>query len=381
MLALEFKMALSPPPEYSFQQPTLLAKERKAESSGFHPVSSLLGLLCGLIIVGGLMFAVVYFSKSAPVPAPSLLTPQVTKPPLTKEAAVSADYNSAVVGSPKQRVGSLFETQKISLQDAAMLDTLRINQPIGKVYKGKPLKEIDIQSTPLPASDPLYKEALSTLSQYQKETQLQAKCLTTHQSQTSEPRMVDFYGPQAGSEPALGSQSRGTLINMGEAQLIQLDFPCSNRTDGKATAFFHRASSGLLRLDWEAFVGYSSVSWSEYRRTKPQTPIWLRAIASAGEYYNYEFSDKARYLCVKLTSPDGIHKIYGYVPRAVKLADLFLKRLNYEQLELTGSSKEMMKVVVKTTFHYPAESDQCVNIRDIIIDRWFHFDWETEEKP
>jgi hypothetical protein len=286
-----------------------------------------------------------------------------------------------VVGSPKQRVGSLFETQKISLQDAAMLDTLRINQPIGKVYKGKPLKDIDIQSTPLAASDPLYQEALSTLSQYQKETQLQAKCLATHQSQTSQPRMVDFYGPQAGSEPALGSQSRGTLFNMGEAQLIQLDFPCSNRTDGTATAFFHRASSGLLRLDWEAFVGYSSVGWADYRKLKPQTPIWLRTVISAGDYYNYEYSDKARFLCVKLTSPEGNFKLYGYVPRAIKLADILLERLNYAQLETVGKTTKSMKAVVKTTFHYPAESDQCVNIRDIVLDRWFHFDWEIEDKP
>jgi hypothetical protein len=40
-----------------------------------------------------------------------------------------------------------------------------------------------------------------------------------------------------------------------------------------------------------------------------------------------------------------------------------------------------MKVMVKTTFHFPSESDQCVNIRDIIPDRWFHFDWETQDKP
>ncbi|MCX6857868.1 MAG: hypothetical protein NTV80_23525, partial [Verrucomicrobia bacterium] len=88
-------------------------------------------------------------SKSPTGPALPLLTPLVTEPPLTKETAVSADYNSIVVGSPKQRVGSLFETQKISLQDAAILDTLRINQPVGKIYQGKPLKELSTQSSPL----------------------------------------------------------------------------------------------------------------------------------------------------------------------------------------------------------------------------------------
>jgi hypothetical protein len=63
------------------------------------------------------------------------------------------------------------------------------------------------------------------------------------------------------------------------------------------------------------------------------------------------------------------------------MATLFKDRLNYDEFQLTGKSKKLMKVMVKTTFHFPSESDQCVNIRDIIPDRWFHFDWETQDKP
>ncbi|MCX6857530.1 MAG: hypothetical protein NTV80_21815, partial [Verrucomicrobia bacterium] len=237
------------------------------------------------------------------------------------------------------------------------------------------------QSSPLELNAPAYQEALQLLKYYQSEANLKSKSLTSNQSDLTLEQMKTYYQAQQGSEPQIGTQSRGLLINMGEAELVKLDFPCSNRPDGIVSAYFHRTQAGNLLLDWQSYVGYSSFNWPDYKREKPQTPIWLRAIASAGDYYNYEFSDKARYLCVKLSSPDGIHKIYGYVPRAVKLADLFIKRLNYEKLDLTGSSNEMMKVVVKTTFHYPAESDHCVNIRDIILDRWFHFDWETEDKP
>jgi hypothetical protein len=63
------------------------------------------------------------------------------------------------------------------------------------------------------------------------------------------------------------------------------------------------------------------------------------------------------------------------------MATLFRERLNYDQFEVTGKSKELMKVMVKTTFHSSSESDQCVNIRNIIPNRWFHFDWETEDGP
>jgi hypothetical protein len=374
-------MSLTPPPDYSFQQPTLLPRARKELSTSFHPVSSLLGLLSGLVLVSVLLSLGWFFAKDDASPVLTLQPLGTSVPLQTKEAPVSAAYNSAVVGSPKPMVGSLFETQKVSLQEAAMMDVLRINQPVGKIYQSKPLKELPTKSIPLQSNAPLYLEALQLLKHYQSETRLESKCLTSIQSEATLEQMKNYYVFQNGSEPLISQQSRGFLITMGETQIVQLDFPCSNRPDGLASAFFHRTRANSLLLDWQAYVGYSSLSWPEYRRTKPQTPIWLRAIASAGDYYNYEFSDKARYLCVKLTSPDGIHKIYGYVPRAVKLADLLLKRLNYEQLELTGSSKELMKVVVKTTFHYPAESDQCVNIRGIILDRWFHFDWETEDKP
>ena len=85
-------------------------------------------------------------------------------PQQTKEAPVSAAYNSAVVGSPKPMVGSLFETQKVSLQDAAMMDTIRINQPVGKIYQSKPLKELPTKSIPLQPNAPLYLEALQLQS-------------------------------------------------------------------------------------------------------------------------------------------------------------------------------------------------------------------------
>ena len=374
-------MSLTPTPDYIPPEPILLAPARKEPSSGYHPVSTLIGILAGILLVAVLFGLTWFFSLPASEPPLPLALPSIVAPEQTKEASVSADYNSAVVGSPKPMVGSQFETQKVSLQEAALMDTLRVNQPVGKVYQGKPLKEISIRSDPLKPDAPAYQEALQLLKHYHSETRLESKCLTSHQSQLTLDDMKSFYEMQLGSDPQLSAQSRGFLISFGEATIVQLDFPCSNRADGKVSAFFHRASSGNLLLDWQSYVGYSSISWPEYRKGKPQTPIWLRALATAGDYYNFEFSDKARYLCVKLLSPDGVHSIYGYALRHTKMETLFRERLNYDQFEVTGKSKELMKVMVKTTFHSSSESDQCVNIRDIIPNRWFHFDWETDDGP
>ena len=374
-------MSLTPPQDYVLPEPTLLAPARDQPSSRFHPVSSLLGILLGLVLVGGFFGFAWFFANmepTLPLPLPIKLEPTSQ---MTKEAPVSADYNSAVVGSPKPMVGSLFETQKVSLQEAAMMDTLRINQPVGKVYQGKPLKDLPIESAPMKPDSPAYQEALQLLKHFQSETRLESKCLTSYQSHLTLDDMKSFYEMQLGSDPLIGTQNRGFLIHFGEAKILQLDFPCSNRAGGQVSAFFHRASSGHLLLDWQSYVGYSTMSWPEYRKNKPQTPIWLRALATAGDYYNFEFSDKARYLCVKLLSPDGVHSLYGYALRHTKMATLFRERLNYDQFEVTGKSKELMKVMVKTTFHSSSESDQCVNIRNIIPNRWFHFDWETEDGP
>ena len=123
------------------------------------------------------------------------------------------------------------------------------------------------------------------------------------------------------------------------------------------------------------------MNWQEYAEKRPQTPVWLRAVADAGDYYNYEFMDDKHHLCVRLTSPDGGQRLYGFVPRGSPLGYMLAKRLNHEEFALTGRRTASVKVIVRTTFPYNAKSGQCVNIREMITDRWLMFDWEAKPKP
>lgn len=68
-----------------------------------------------------------------------------------------------------------------------------------------------------------------------------------------------------------------------------------------------------LKVDWESWVGQSSMPWAEMMEKKPTDPVLVRVMLSYVEYYNMDFSDDKKWGSCRLLSPDGEHVLYGYV--------------------------------------------------------------------
>ena len=73
------------------------------------------------------------------------------------------------------------------------------------------------------------------------------------------------------------------------------------------------------RIDWQSWVGWSELPWSEIRDLRPVEPKVFRVIASNGDYFNFGFADDRAWRCYKLDAPDGEHLLYGYVERGSEL--------------------------------------------------------------
>ena len=60
------------------------------------------------------------------------------------------------------------------------------------------------------------------------------------------------------------------------------------------------------------------VTPAELKKLKPAQPARIRAFVRLFDYYNYEFTDSARYLCVKIIAangvgqPQNITKLYAF---------------------------------------------------------------------
>jgi hypothetical protein len=70
-----------------------------------------------------------------------------------------------------------------------------------------------------------------------------------------------------------------------------------------------------LRVDWEAWVGWSSMSWAKFKEDKPSAPQLFRVTAAPVSYYNYEFKDETLWSAWMLSSPQGDEFLYGFVAR------------------------------------------------------------------
>ena len=110
------------------------------------------------------------------------------------------------------------------------------------------------------------------------------------------------------------------------------------------------------KVDWEAWVGWSEMSWREMIEKRPTEPVLCRVQVTATDYFNYRFSDETAWESYWLESPDAEASLYGYVPKGgvmdhlLKPADNerrvpFLVKLAFPEGETRGNQVEIVEVV------------------------------------
>lgn len=122
----------------------------------------------------------------------------------------------------------------------------------------------------------------------------------------------------------------------------------------------HLVDEDGWKVDWESWAGWSEMSWEELKKTRPTKPVLLRVVVSDVSYYNFDFTDEARWSSYRLESSDGEQSLYAYVPRAGVL-DARLKSLE-------GVKERLLTVKA----HYPedAPSESQLIVDEIVTDGW-----------
>jgi hypothetical protein len=106
-------------------------------------------------------------------------------------------------------------------------------------------------------------------------------------------------------------------------------------------------------VDWGSFVMYSDLSWAEMLEKRPTTPVFARVMAAPDNYYNYNFLDSQRLLCVRLTDPQNPagKPVFGYCNRSSELG----RSLDYMVRKGFGQAVPLM---VELRFPDPKDSDR-----------------------
>lgn len=225
------------------------------------------------------------------------------------------------------------------------------------------------QELPLQEKAPDFIEAVETLQSYWKATTVKERLPFVYDADRVQPLMEEYYDRRMETDPdhtELKQKSRFMLDS--KAEILYFSF-ASSRPTGLAEVAMRRGQNGRFLVDWESLAGYSSVSFADLKKLKPVEPVLVRAFVRLHEYYNYEFEDSARFLCVKMTTCNTDDTLYGFCER-----DSELGRWLQEQLVHTRQGNNVSGYTLKIAFPENAQSDQCVWIRQVIAARWLLLD-------
>jgi len=273
---------------------------------------------------------------------------------------------------------------KTTLAQIAKVEAAKQGAPSGPLYDPSS-SNVALSFESIQADDPQVAEAQAVLTKYGQAANWRERLRFVFEPERVEALMQQQYEERKAPDPEHGRLIAAGIITAGTSKVLNLQFACATRPDAGMRANFHRTRGGRLLLDWESWVAWSEMSWTDFKQERSQREVVMRAIASESSYYNYEFSESWRWLAVKLRSPDGLHNVTGYVERStglgIALANMIGVPLPHKlpdgtpmpALKLPGSKAT---VTVRLAFPAKAQSDHCVNITGILADRWLLFPGE-----
>lgn len=334
--------------------------------------AGVLALVVALVAAGYLGVILIKGPQQKPVMAAA---PKALLPPSNTITAKSAP----VPEPPKPEI-------KTMLAQIAKVEAAKPGMPGGTLYD--PLsQDVALSFKSIRLDDPQVAEAQAALAKYLQAATWRERLPFVFEPERVEVLMQEQYVKRGEKEPEHGGLLGAGIITAGTSQVLNLRFACATRPDAGMRANFHRVPGGKLLLDWECWAAWSEKSWPVLKQERSQLPAVMRVIASESSYYNFEFSEKWRWLAVKLRSPDGLHNVTGYVERntglGIALANLTGVPLPHNlpdgtpmpALNLPGAKA---LVTLRLTFPNKAQSDHCVKITELLADRWLLFPGERK---
>ena len=192
----------------------------------------------------------------------------------------------------------------------------------------------------------------------------------------------NYYEEQRQSDPVLDKLVGATRFDIGDESFIQLAFLSSGRWSNTVRVNFLLSASGDPQIDWESFVAYGEETWAIFVSGRIEKPTLLRGYASVDDYYNYEFTDREKFISIRLRSPDGAQTLTGFTERESRDGQLLAKitgQINSMLLDgplPVNSGGPTVPATLRIAYPPHPQSDRCVRIHAVIADRWVLTDAE-----
>ncbi len=184
------------------------------------------------------------------------------------------------------------------------------------------------------------------------------------------PALLRFYSPEKPWTPIrLGPPPDLSALEV-HRNFVLLDLPLADFTSRPIA--LEKTPAGF-RIDWESFTGYSELSWPELRRTRPRSPVVLRAVLRPTDYYNLDFPSQATHQSFKVSDLHSDHVLYGYAP---------LDSPVHLQLKKVLLNAPSVHAVLRVRYPQNSTNDRQLEITEVLEKGWiFRDDDLPEESP
>jgi hypothetical protein len=171
------------------------------------------------------------------------------------------------------------------------------------------------------------------------------------------PLMEHYYSTNPDGPTAIRSMSEASSVSLLKGfavmRVILKDY-------GQLPIVLARSGDKLV-VDWESFVGYSEMTFAEFAKKKPTTPVLFRVRARPEDYYNYGFGED-KYYCMGLSNLFLTDHIYGYVGKKSEAAQA-IQSIFSRQAPLDF-------VIMRRRYPEKPESDNQVIVDEFVTDGW-----------
>ncbi len=118
--------------------------------------------------------------------------------------------------------------------------------------------------------------------------------------------------------------------------------------------------------DWQSYVGYSEIPWTDLLVDRPSDPVILRARVTPGDYFANAFNNSKIYACFTLRDDLRQVTIYGYAPLR---SSITTDTLAFTEEEIANGTEKL--VMLSVSYPPKTRNTNQVNIEEFLHNSWF----------
>ena len=174
--------------------------------------------------------------------------------------------------------------------------------------------------------------------------------------ETAEARLRQFYPDGKIEAPGMSQfNSSGEITMLGRFRTVMV-----TTRDFETKPLVFTGTPDEMKIDWEAWVGWSEMPWEEFSASRTNKGQIFRVYLSPVDYYNFDFKDDSKWQSYRLESPDREHAIYGYAEKGSTL----------DQRIRPHADTKFIPLMLSLKFPEGAASDDQVEIERFVNDGW-----------